>query len=91
MDAPVLLQPLVADGLHVGLFVFKMGHRMAFEILDSLLACPLAVLFLLAKGKQLIDNLKQPLVLLVDHFHADIIFIPPFKFSFHSHNLPVKI
>ena len=68
----VLLQILVADGFHISLLVRKMVHRVFFERFDALLACPLAVLFLFLKGEQLVDDLKEPLVLLINHVYSYI-------------------
>ena len=47
MDAAVPVKALVADGEHIGLLIRKVLHCVALEIFDSLLACPLAVLFFL--------------------------------------------
>jgi len=82
VDVPVGLQPLVADGLHVRLFVLKMLHGVAFEVLHALLAGPLALL--LAIGKQPVDDLEQPLVLLVDGLHTDVKAVLPYQLVLHN-------
>ena len=43
-----------------------MLYGVGAEVFDSLLAGPLAVFVLLLKGEELVDNLEQPLVLLID-------------------------
>ena len=79
MYLPVLCKSLVADGSHITLFVLKVLHGVAPEKLYALLARPLMVLLFLLEPKQLVDNMKQSLVLRVDLFDANVIFIPPFK------------
>ena len=55
-----------------------MLHRMVFKILDPFLACPLALLLLSPERKQLIDNLKQSLMLLINHVYSDIVLFLPY-------------
>ena len=72
VDAPVLLQTLVPDGLHVGLLIGEVLHGVALEKLDALLTGPLAVLLLLLEGEEAVDDLKEPLVLLVDGIDPNV-------------------
>ena len=84
MYQPVLLQPLVADGLHVELLVREVLEGVAPEELDALLTGPLAVLLLLPEGEELVDDAEQPPVLLVDALHTHVVLIPPLKLGVHS-------
>ena len=86
VNQTVLLKALVADGQHVGLLVHEVLHGVAAEIFDALLTGPLAVLFLFPEGKKLVDDLEKALVLLVDHLHADVVFVLPNKLGVHIHS-----
>ena len=88
MDPPVLLQPLVADGCHIGLLVGEVLHRVALEVLDPLLAGPLVVLLLLFEVEELIDDPEKPLVLLVDGVHTDAVLLPPLELGIHIKSPP---
>ena len=70
VDMPVRLQPLVADGGHIGLLVLKMLRGVALEVFHALLARPAA--FLLPVLKKPVDDFEKPLVFLVDGLHADV-------------------
>ena len=51
---------------------------MVLEILNPFLTCPLTFLLLFPKCKQLIDNLKQSLMLLVNNVYSDIVLFLPY-------------
>ena len=84
VNALMPLQSLVANGSHVRFFISEVLNRVPPEILDALLARPLTVLLLRPEVEELVDDLEQPLVLMVDTLHADFELVLPYKFSHHS-------
>ena len=77
VNPPVLLQILIADGGHVLLFIRKMLDRVGLQILNALLTGALVFLLLLVKSEELVDYLKEPLMLFINYFNAHIVLILP--------------